>query len=262
MPVVWIDRHAESARSSVSVRGEAGHHVDAWSPRDAPALCRSSDRHRVRLDRRDRGCSTATAMLPSVDPVLEVGKHPRLDLLVERRTEMHERDARPGSPQIECRLRGRIPAADDDHVLMERLVPLAIQACVTCGRSSPGTPSRLGEPKYPVATTTACAFVLWSRASARSRCGRRSRSSLCSMRVTRSYCRNGMREVPDNAAIVRERVATRRLRRSAIANGMPAERELLGRREESHVRGILRDRAARSPRPRARSGSSPARWAD
>src|SRR4029078_11569593 len=58
--------------------------------------------------------------------ILKIGQYPRLDLLVERRPEVYERDASPAPPQTCRRLGRRVAAADHYHVLVERLVPLAV----------------------------------------------------------------------------------------------------------------------------------------
>src|SRR6476469_1563537 len=54
---------------------------------------------------------------------IDVTQHPGLDPLVERRAEVHERHPRAGTPQIQHRLRRRVPAAHHDDVLIVRAVP-------------------------------------------------------------------------------------------------------------------------------------------
>ncbi len=110
----------------VGVRREARHHVHAGRRAASIFAARRRDRDVVARRSSARGCSSGRRCFPPSFAIQNVGKHPRLDLLVERRAEMHERHPRTGAPEIQRRLGGRISAADDDRVLVERLVPLAV----------------------------------------------------------------------------------------------------------------------------------------
>ena len=120
------DRSARRPRASSAVFGAKPvirytyRRGDALARRAAPRIVTTSG-----LDRR-HAALPARRDAPLAHPVRDVGQHPRLDLLVERRAEVHERHARSGAPQIERRLGRRVAAADHDDVLVERVVPLAV----------------------------------------------------------------------------------------------------------------------------------------
>jgi hypothetical protein len=121
-----IDRDADLFQE-VSVRRESGHDVyetrrKSFAPRSVISCTNANG---IGLDRRDATVPT-NVNAPFLDAVLKIGEHPGLDLLVEGWAEVHHRDVRSGAPQVERRFGRRVSAADDDNLLLERLVPLAI----------------------------------------------------------------------------------------------------------------------------------------
>ena len=117
----------------------------------------------------------------------------------------------------------------------------SLYTCDTCSSVSPGTLSRLGEPKYPVAITTKRART------ARTSPPRRSvwTTNFPSLPVTCGHLlelphRNA--EVRDHRPIVRERIPATWLV-AADRKRQPANGQLLRRGEKAHVRGIRRNRA-------------------
>ena len=66
------------------------------------------------------------AITPSFTRLVKSGSTHGLIFLSNVGAEVNERHARARAPQIERRLGRRVAAADDDDVLVERLVPFAI----------------------------------------------------------------------------------------------------------------------------------------
>ena len=61
---------------------------------------------------------------PFLDPVDDVGQHPRLDRPIEPFAEVHQRHRRPGAPALERGVDAAVPCPDHDHPLMPVGVPL------------------------------------------------------------------------------------------------------------------------------------------
>jgi hypothetical protein len=101
--------------------------------------------HRIPIDRRDPAVPPH-ADAAFRDPVLQVGQDPRLDLLVERGTEVRQRDARTGTPEFQRCFGRRVAAADDHDVLLERLVSLA-KGMRDVRQVLTRTPNRFGDPQ-------------------------------------------------------------------------------------------------------------------
>src|SRR5207302_1196910 len=95
---IRVDRYAAISQQ-IQARREAGHDIDAIRAESRVAATRR-EKHIGGLD------GTYPAVPPHRDLALlhavgEIGQNPWLDLLVERRPEMHQRHPRSRPPQVE-----------------------------------------------------------------------------------------------------------------------------------------------------------------
>ena len=176
---------------------------------------------------------------PVLQSILQVGQHPGLDVLVEARPEVHERHLRPMPPEIERRLGRRVPAADDDRLALERLMPLAVQV-----RHVREVLTRhaewIGRTEVPTRDDDRPRARLHHVSAKRTRVD--DELVLAPPDVHhRLVLVHVEPEVRHHFAVVRQRLAPRRLVGRQRERHV-GDRDLVGRREERHVDGVRGDR--------------------
>ncbi|MEX2583331.1 MAG: hypothetical protein WD766_08650 [Gemmatimonadota bacterium] len=75
------------------------------------------------------------------DPIVDIRLHPRFHPAVQLLEQVDDRDPRPLAPARESRVRGRVPTADDDHVLVEVRVRLG-EVVLDLRKVGPGNAER------------------------------------------------------------------------------------------------------------------------